>query len=144
MSKHVVVESGEFAGWRTWSPADPFEAHAGPFHHRQDPDGSVRCAFRVERRHLNGLGTVHGGCLMTFADHALFAIAWPEIGDTGGVTVHLAGDFLSPGREGDLIEARGDITRAARSLVFARGELFVADRCVLPFSGIIKRIKGAG
>ena len=44
---HVETQ-GEFAGWRTWS-RDRFESHNGPFWHRMDDDGRVRCAFRVEQ-----------------------------------------------------------------------------------------------
>ena len=42
-----------------------------------DDDGQVRCAFRVEKKHLNGMRNVHGGCFMTFADYCLFAMAAP-------------------------------------------------------------------
>ena len=72
---HVGTD-GEFAGWRTWS-RDSFESNTGPFWHRMDDDGRVRCAFRVEQKHLNGLRNVHGGCFMTFADYCLFAFASP-------------------------------------------------------------------
>ena len=43
-----VETSGEFAGWRTWS-RDNFETHNGPFYHRMEDDGQIRCAFRVEK-----------------------------------------------------------------------------------------------
>lgn len=33
------------------------------------------CSFRAERKHMNAVGVMHGGCLMTFADYSLFAIA---------------------------------------------------------------------
>jgi acyl-coenzyme A thioesterase PaaI-like protein len=70
---HVETQ-GEFAGWRTWS-RDSFESNNGPFWHKMDEDGRVRCAFRVEQKHLNGLCHVHGGSFMTFADYCLFAFA---------------------------------------------------------------------
>ena len=69
---------GEFKGWRTWT-RDSYETHTGPFWHRTEEDGRVRCAFRVERKHLNGSGNVHGGCFMTFADYCLFALASHEL-----------------------------------------------------------------
>ena len=83
---HVQTE-GEFAGWRTWS-RDNFESHNGPFWHRMEDDGQIRCAFRVERKHLNGMRNVHGGCFMTFADYCLFAFATPVLqgpGENAGV-----------------------------------------------------------
>jgi acyl-coenzyme A thioesterase PaaI-like protein len=75
---------------------------------------------------MNGGGFMHGGCLMTFADAALFTIARPAMAGSFGVTVNLSGDFLDAARAGEFIEGRGDITRAARSLVFVRG-LVTAD-----------------
>src|SRR6476620_6755211 len=70
---HVETD-GEFKGWRTWS-RDSFESHNGPLWHRMDENGRVQCAFRVEKKHLNGMRNVHGGCFMSFADYCLFAIA---------------------------------------------------------------------
>ena len=78
---HVETE-GEFKGWRTWT-RDNFETHNGPFWHRMDENGRVQCAFRVEKKHLNGMRNVHGGCFMSFADYCLFAIASPRTGGTG-------------------------------------------------------------
>ena len=53
---HIATE-GEFQGWRTWS-GDNFETSNGPFWHREDDDGTMRCAFRVEKKHLNGASNV--------------------------------------------------------------------------------------
>ena len=135
---HVGTE-GEFKGWRTWS-RDNFETHNGPFWHRMDEDGRIRCAFRVEKKHLNGANNVHGGCFMSFADYCLFATAAAALGGQG-VTVSFACEFLDAGREGDLIEGFAEITRAGGSLVFLRGELKSGERLVFTFSGTIKRIK---
>src|SRR5258707_10003937 len=70
---HVGTE-GEFAGWRTWT-RDAYETNNGPFWHRMEDDGRIHCAFRVEKKHLNGARNVHGGCFMSFADYCLFATA---------------------------------------------------------------------
>ncbi len=48
-----VATEGEFAGWRTWM-RDSYETHTGPFWHHAEPDGRIRCAFRVQKKHLNG------------------------------------------------------------------------------------------
>ena len=135
---HVETQ-GEFAGWRTWS-RDRFETHNGPFWHRMDEDGQVRCAFRVGQNHLNGQGNVHGGCFMTFADYCLFAIASPVL-QGPGVTVSFSCEFLDAAREGELIECEGEITRAGGSLIFLRGVLKSGERSLFTFSGTIKRVK---
>ena len=81
---HVETE-GEFKGWRTWT-RDSFETHNGPFWHRMDDEGRIQCAFRVEKKHLNGMRNVHGGCFMSFADYCLFAVA-SSVLQGPGVTV---------------------------------------------------------
>lgn len=135
---HVGTD-GEFAGWRTWS-RDSFETHTGPFWHRMEDDGSIRCAFRVENKHLNGSHNVHGGCFMTFADYCLFAIAGPLLNGPG-VTVGFSCEFLDAAREGELIEGTGEVTRAGGSLIFLRGQLTSGERTLFTFSGTIKRVK---
>ena len=135
---HVGTE-GEFAGWRTWS-RDAYETNNGPFWHRMEDDGGIHCAFRVEKKHLNGGNFVHGGCFMSFADYCLFATA-ATILQGPGVTMSFACEFLDAAREGELIEGRAEITRAGKSVLFMRGTLTSSERPVLSFSGTIKRVK---
>jgi len=135
---HEATE-GEFKGWRTWT-RDSYESHTGPFWHRTEADGQVRCAFRVENKHLNGSGNVHGGCFMTFADYCLFALASHELRGPA-VTVSFSSEFLDAAREGELIECTGEVTRAGGSLIFVRGELKSGPRRLFTFSGTIKRVK---
>ena len=88
----VPVTEGEWAGWSTWQ-SDAFEQRAGPFYERRDDDGSMVAAFRAEERHMNGAGFMHGGCMMTFADSAIFTIATDELEGSHGVTMHLGHVF---------------------------------------------------
>lgn len=135
---HVGIE-GEFTGWRTFI-GDNFETHTGPFWYRQEPDGRMRCAFRVEQKHLNASGSVNGGCFLAFTDYCLFVIAKPVL-QGPAVTISMAGDFIDAGREGDLILGTGEITRAGGSLIFLRGQLTAAERTLFTFSATIKRVK---
>ena len=107
---------GEFAGWTTWK-RDSFESVSGPFWHKVEADGSVRCAFRVEPRHLNGMKNVHGGCYMTFADYCLFAMSSREL-QGPGITVSFGCEFLDAAKEG---------TRANRARVDEDDSKGVAD-----------------
>src|SRR5215203_4611381 len=100
-----LLTEGAWAGWYFWGEGDPFETQSGPFFFREEEDGSVRCAFRAEKKHMNGGGFMHGGCMMTFADYALFALAWRELKDSYAVTVSLNSEFISSGAVGDLVEA---------------------------------------
>ena len=133
-----IVKEGEFAGWQTW-PNEPFEYDsAGPFYFRNDEKGPV-AAFRAQRKHMNAGGVMHGGCLMTFADYSLFAIAHEGMEGEYGLTVAFASEFLDGALEGEYIEARGDLLRKGRSLMFVRGIITANGRPVLNFSGTIKK-----
>ena len=140
--KMTEVTDGPFKGWRKWLE-EPFEHDvAGPFYFRVDDQGPV-CAFRAEHKHMNSGGVMHGGCLMTFADFALFGIAHEHIGeDDYGLTVAFTSEFLSGPKVGQLIEARGDVLRAGRSIVFVRGIVTADGEPALNFSGTIKRVRG--
>jgi uncharacterized protein (TIGR00369 family) len=135
---HIETE-GEFAGWRTWS-RDNFETHNGPFYHRADEQGRIQCAFRVGKKHLNGMSNVHGGCFMAFADYCLFATASPALHGPA-VTLSFACEFLDAAREGELVEGSCEIMRAGGSMIFLRGVLKSAERTLFTFSGTIKRMK---
>lgn len=134
-----LITEGEWAGWYFWGDGDPFESQSGPFYFRGE-NGKTRCAFRAEAKHMNGGGFMHGGCMMTFADYALFAIAWDDLKDSHAVTVAFNSEFVSAGKVGDLVEATGEVVRAGGSLIFVRGELTAGGRVLMPFSGVLKKV----
>lgn len=138
------LTEGPFAGWSTWSEgSDPYETATGPFYFRID-DGEVRCAFQPLNRHLNGSGAIHGGALMSFADFSLFAIAHNALRGATAVTLTCNCEFISAGDCRALVEARGDVLRETRSIVFARGVLTQAARPLLSFSGTLKKVRPTG
>lgn len=139
----ITEDSGEFKGWHTWKNESFEYSFAGPFYFTQDALG-VKCAFRAGKQHLNGGGVVHGGCLMTFADFSLFAIAHEALDGAFGVTVSFSSEFLSGPKAGDLIEARGEVLRAGGSLIFVRGLLTVDGQTCLNYSATIKKIRPRG
>jgi uncharacterized protein (TIGR00369 family) len=134
------IAEGEWAGWSAYS-GDPFEDLTGPFYCRADESGQVVCAFRAERRHMNGSGNMHGGCLLTFVDYAIFMIARDALIDSGSVTASMNAEFIDGSQEGELIEARGEVVRAGGSMVFLRGLVTSGGRPLLSFSSIIKKIR---
>jgi uncharacterized protein (TIGR00369 family) len=131
---------GEWTGWVT-DGTDPYERQSGPFFSRRDSDGKMRCAFRVGVNHLNSSRVVHGGCLVTFADYALFSIARQETKGALAVTVSFNSEFLNTAHEGELLEATGEVTTAATSLVFIRGLIASGVRPILNFSAVIKKVR---
>jgi len=135
-----LITEGEWAGWRYWGDNDPYETQSGPYYFKVEADGSTRCAFRAEKKHMNGGGFMHGGCMMTFADFALFALAYEELKETHAVTVSLNGEFVGPAHVGDLVEATGEVVKAGKSMIFIRGMLSTGGAPMMTFSGVIKKV----
>ena len=136
-----LATEGEWAGWSYWVGGDPYEDLAGPFYFRQEADGAYRCAFRAEKKHMNGGGFMHGGCMLTFADYSLFVIGREALQGGHAVTVSLNGEFVGPANPGDLVEATGEVVRAGGSLVFLRGLISTGGAPMMTFSGVVKRIR---
>jgi uncharacterized protein (TIGR00369 family) len=134
------VADGPWAGWMMYWGNDPFEDLIGPFYYRREADGRVRCAFRAERRHMNGAGFMHGGCIMSFADYALFEIAREALGGERGVTATLNSEFVGAIAEGQLVECAGEVVKGGRSLVFVRALVTADGEPALSFSGVIKKV----
>ncbi|WP_417450724.1 PaaI family thioesterase [Kordiimonas sp.] len=136
----LTTEDLKARGYRTWGGEDPFEDLIAPFYFNEEGE-DIKCAFISERKHCNGHGMLHGGLLMTFADFSMFAIARRELADGAAVTAGFNAEFISAGPQDALIEARGEVVRATRSLIFMRGTVFTGDTTILTFSGILKRIR---
>ncbi len=137
-SKLRTVTEGEWAGWSYYPGGDPYEDLAGPFYFRIDERGPV-CAFRAEKKHMNGGMFLHGGCVMTFADFCLFVIARDVLKDSHAVTATFNGEFVGSAAIGDLVECRGEVVKAARSMVFVRGLITNGDAPVMSFSAVLKK-----
>ena len=139
MVAKLAITEGDFAGWHTYDLHGTFDQVVGPFYFKTDADGRMRCAFRAEEKHMNLGGRMHGGCLMTFADIALFQTAYQEMEGKTGVTVQLDSTLIDGGYVGELIEATGEVVRAGGSLIFVRGQITTGDRTLMTFSGIIRK-----
>jgi len=131
---------GEFEGWQFW-PEETFEHEtAGPFFFKQI-DSEYVSRFRAAQKHMNAGGVMHGGCLMSFADFSLFAIAADHIDEGYAATVAFNCEFISGPVVGDLMEARGEVIRAGSSIIFVRGIVTGEGKPCLNFSGTIKKFK---
>jgi acyl-coenzyme A thioesterase 13 len=140
-SKPQIVTQGAFEGWSTWgNGSDPFETLAGPFYMRALAAGGYECAFMPETQHANGMGNIHGGALMTFADFALFAHAHDSMSAHPCVTMQFESQFVGGAKVGILIESQAEIVRETRAMIFLRGVLTQSGKPVLAYSAILKRI----
>lgn len=106
-------------------------------------DDRWRYAMLTSADHANPQGAVHGGVLMTFADHCLSLLAWEAAERAPCTTIQLNTHFLSAVVPGDFVELSGEVTRATRGLVFVRGLLSAGERDVGAVDGIWRVLRGA-
>jgi acyl-coenzyme A thioesterase PaaI-like protein len=86
--------------------------------------------------HANPQGALHGGILMSFADHGLSMLAWESASRAPCTTIQMNTHFLAAVDPGEFVTLRGEITRATKGLVFLRGIMSVGDRDVAAVDGI--------
>ena len=128
-----------------WQPriTNDFPHFVGPILERLE-EGRRVFAFMADARHVNDRGVVHGGMLVTFADQAFGELVLDSVDRRLCATVQLNTHFIAAVQIGDLVEARGEIVRGTRSLVFIRGFLTVGDRTVAAIDGIWKVLHSGG
>lgn len=110
---------------------------------RREEEAGFAFGFQTDAAQSNGNGAVHGGTLATFMDHTLGRVSRAAAGGVKVATIQLDVHYLAPARPGDFVEARGQVVRRTRSVIFVRGTLSVGGREVLSASGIWK-ILGVG
>lgn len=118
-----------------------FVAVNGPLYMRKLDGGGVQLGFRVEPRHCNPMGILHGGMMATFCDMLLPISAHdqsPELARRFLPTIQLQVDYLGPSPLGTWVQGEGQLLRSTRSLVFMQGLVTADDASVARVSGIFK------
>ena len=140
MNGPSVVSSHEVpAGFRPANmPAGFIEAN-GPLFWK-DQDGYLIFGIRIEPRHTNAAGNLHGGMLMTFVDMQLNSALNYQL-ETGLFipTVSVTVDFLNPAFVGEWIQGRTEILKRGGSTVFCECRIAKEDGTLIGrASGIFK------
>lgn len=127
-----------------WEPhADTgFIGLIGPLWQRWDGERWM-LGLVTQPKHHNRRGVVQGGVLMTLADRALGTMAWHATGRRPQATIQLDVHFVETIRIGEFVEARCEVVRRTRSVVFMRGTLTVGTRVVATANGIWKILGGS-
>ncbi|BCH29898.1 hypothetical protein MesoLjLc_18280 [Mesorhizobium sp. L-8-10] len=84
------------------------------------------------------MGIVHGGWLLTFADYCLFVTARTASDPDEIVTISMNSEFVGMTFPSQRVEAKAEIVRAGRSLIFVRGLVSGLKGPILNFSGVAK------
>jgi uncharacterized protein (TIGR00369 family) len=126
-------------GYKQLAGVSPAEDDIGPFYYKKS-DAGLQLGFYAQHRNCNGLGTVHGGVLMCFADYAATMLALSGVKENCA-TISFTSDFMAAAKLGDWISANGVVVKRTGSLTFLRGQLQVGDELVLSFQGVMRRLK---
>jgi len=139
----ILIEEGPYTGWRSWArrpEGTSFGTALGPIYWRADETGQVRVRIETGPQHVNGQGALHGGFLMSFADMALYALAFRSLREVTAVTLTCNAEFLDAGWPGEPLEITGEILKETGRLIFLRGVIRQADRALLSFSGTLRKV----
>ncbi len=91
-------------------------------------EGRCVVSGKVEARHLNINGVVHGGVYATILDSAMGgAVVTTLDEDETTATTSLYIEFLRPAIEGQILRATGEVVRRGRHLAFVEGNLVDGD-----------------
>ena len=125
-------------GWEAYSD-EGFIGLVGPLWQKPHGEG-YRYAFLAADKHHNRRGVVQGGMLMTFADRSMGMTCWYANERQPQATVQLDVHFVDAVKVGEFVEAKCQVVRRTRSLVFMAGELVVGDRVVATARGVWKTL----
>jgi acyl-coenzyme A thioesterase PaaI-like protein len=126
------------AGWTPYSD-EGFIGLVGPLWTRQSGDNHFY-GFKAESKHHNRRGVVQGGMLMTFADRSMGMTCWYANERQPQATVQLDMHFIDAVQVGEFVEAKCNVIRRTRSLVFMNAELVVGTRVVATATGVWKTL----
>ena len=123
------------AGYVLYDRPSAYLELIGPLYQGATDPG--RIGLRIDHRHTNARGILHGGVLVAVADvvmgHTARRAAPPG---TSLVTASLTTDFPGSARPGDWIHGTATARRVGRRLAFTSCEFSVGDRPVLTATGV--------
>ena len=136
----MAADLGIPEGFAVLAVGGPFIQNNGPLYVRRD-GGSVQFGFRVEQRHVNTMGNLHGGMMATFCDMLLPLAVHHKTTEVQGrflPTISLQVDYLAPVRLGMWVQGEAGPLRITRSLVFAQGLVTADGEPAARVSGVFK------
>ncbi|WVW80848.1 hypothetical protein I302_102838 [Kwoniella bestiolae CBS 10118] len=86
----------------------------------------LKGVFKIESKHLNNHGTIHGGVILSLTD-TLTSLSLSTLGfpPPTGVSVNISTEFVRPGgKEGDNLICIGTVEQCGRNLAYTRCEFY--------------------
>lgn len=124
------------AGFQPLFRSSPVLDLIGPLYSR-GKGADLVLGMRVEAKHCNARGTVHGGILATLADVAIgYAMSTSTEPPTAAITASLSIDYAGSAKIGDWLESRADIHKVGTRLAFGNCFLCVGEERIARASAV--------
>jgi len=114
----------------------PFLETIGPLY-SVGSGATLMIGMRVQEKHTNARGTLHGGVLASIADIALgYGLGTSTSPPTSMVTANLSVDFAGSAQLGDWVETSLDIQKIGSRMAFANVYFSVGNQRIARASGV--------
>lgn len=127
-------------GFRPAPLGGDFIAANGPLYLKRG-EGRAWLGFRVEARHTNPAGILHGGMMASFCDMLLPICGHHQSPALAGhflPTINLQIDYLAPSPLGAWVQGEAQVLRTTATLAFIQGLVSADGTPVARTSGIFK------
>src|SRR5262245_23063645 len=136
---HAEIPAGFAPIFRT----SPFLETIGPLY-SSGSGATLVVGFRVQEKHTNARGTLHGGVLASVADIALgYGMSTSTEPRTSMVTANLSVDFAGSAQVGDWIETALDIQKIGSRMAFANVYFTLRGERIARASGVFLVLSAA-
>ncbi|WP_101759709.1 PaaI family thioesterase [Oceanicoccus sp. KOV_DT_Chl] len=127
------------AGFKPLPLDNSFNDCFAPVYMLIDDDGP-RIGMRVEKKHLNSMGIVHGAVYMTLLDIAFATLVGHAQGKyTGTPTININIDYMASTKEGEWLYTDCECLKLSNTMGFTKGIVRSAEEVKVGGSGIFKR-----
>lgn len=141
--KLISLTEGPWAGWMQWNDPieDTFLEPLGFSYFRSDMPGKATVMLETRQSHVNRLGTLHGGFLATFADHAYFAgmVAMGQPEQLKAVTLDLSMQYCNAATVGPPVRGEVEVLRETGRLLFMRMTIWQDEVLVAASTATIRK-----
>ncbi|WP_371193091.1 PaaI family thioesterase [Glaciecola sp. SC05] len=128
-------------GYKPLFRSSPFLDLIGPIYNKKLGTDLI-VGMRIEAKHCNKRGTVHGGMLSTLADIALgYSTAFSQGEPVPLATASLTIDFSGAAHIGDWVEIKTDVQKLGQSLAFANCYFDVNDTRIARASAVFSVVR---
>ena len=114
----------------------PYSTRNGPYFHRVEGERFWH-GLRVQQRHCNAHGSLHGGMMSSFADGLLETAVSRGTG-MRGVTIRMVCDLIGAVDAGAWLEGTAWVSGREDNMAFAEAEAFAGGELVFTASGVFR------